>query len=81
MGDHIVSPKLPLLKPQQLVRALKRAGFYEHHQTGSHLQMKSLNRPELRVTIPVHAREIKQLVLKSILKQADLTIDELRKHL
>jgi predicted RNA binding protein YcfA (HicA-like mRNA interferase family) len=26
---------LPILKPKEVIRALQRAGFYIHHQTGS----------------------------------------------
>ncbi len=76
-----MSTELHPLKPGQLLRALKKAGFYEHHQTGSHLQLKHPQRPELRVTLLMHAREIKRSVLKSILKQADLTFAELKEYL
>jgi predicted RNA binding protein YcfA (HicA-like mRNA interferase family) len=76
-----VSQKLPILKPKQVVSGLKRAGFYKHHQTGSHLQLKHPDKPNLRVTVPIHAKTIKQAVLKSILKQANLTIEELSKLL
>jgi len=30
-------PRLPMVKPAQLVRALERAGFEIDHQTGSHV--------------------------------------------
>lgn len=28
--------KLPIVKPKEVIRALQKAGFYIHHQTGSH---------------------------------------------
>jgi predicted RNA binding protein YcfA (HicA-like mRNA interferase family) len=28
---------LPTLKPKEVLKALQRAGFYIHHQTGSHI--------------------------------------------
>jgi len=30
-------PRLPMVKPAQVVRALERAGFEIDHQTGSHV--------------------------------------------
>jgi predicted RNA binding protein YcfA (HicA-like mRNA interferase family) len=71
-------PKLPVLKPRQIVAALKRAGFYEMRQRGSHLQMK---RGNLLVTVPMHPGDLNPHVLRSILRQARITPDELRKLL
>jgi len=31
--------RLPTIKPIEAVRALKKAGFIEHHQKGSHLYL------------------------------------------
>jgi predicted RNA binding protein YcfA (HicA-like mRNA interferase family) len=31
-----MADKLPVLKAQEVVRALLRGGFYIHHQAGSH---------------------------------------------
>ncbi|MCH9029106.1 MAG: type II toxin-antitoxin system HicA family toxin [Bacteroidetes bacterium] len=45
-------PTLPIVKPTQAIKALKRAGFYIHHQTGSHARLLHKTKPELRVTIP-----------------------------
>ncbi len=67
-------PKPPALRPREVVRLLKRHGFYEARQTGSHLQMKNGN---LLVTIPMHSRDLNPLTLKSILRQARLTLGEL----
>ncbi|HEV2417719.1 MAG TPA: type II toxin-antitoxin system HicA family toxin [Terriglobia bacterium] len=44
-------PKPPVLRPKKLVAALKRAGFYEVRQSGSHLQLK---RGNFLVTVPMH---------------------------
>ena len=30
-------PRLPTVKPRQVIRALERAGFQIDHQTGSHV--------------------------------------------
>jgi predicted RNA binding protein YcfA (HicA-like mRNA interferase family) len=43
-------------------------------QRGSHLQLK---RGNLLVTVPVHAGDLNPFVLKSILRQAQMTVEEL----
>ena len=47
-----MSDKLPRVDCQDLIRALKRAGFVEHGQRGSHLHMKRESDGK-RVTVPV----------------------------
>ncbi len=69
--------RLPTLHPRQLVAALKRAGFIEHHQTGSHLYLWHPSR-ERMTSVPMHARDLKRGTAKAILKQAGLTEDEIR---
>ncbi len=67
--------RLPSLKPKDVVRALKKVGFEEHRQTGSHLMM--VHRGERRlIPVPIHAREMKRGLLVSIVKQAGLTQKE-----
>ncbi len=72
---------IPVLKPQEVVHALKRAGFYIHHRTGSHARLFHKTRPEIRVTIPIHSKDIPKWTLKRILKQADLTVEDFLKLL
>jgi len=33
--------KLPSLKPREIVKKLKKLGFIEYHQVGSHLTLKT----------------------------------------
>ena len=67
-------PKLPVLKPARVVRALRRLGFGIERQKGSHLQMMRGNR---LVTVLMHARDLNPAVLASILRQAGITAQEL----
>jgi predicted RNA binding protein YcfA (HicA-like mRNA interferase family) len=77
-----MSPRLPVLKPKQVIRALLRAGFAVHHQVGSHAQLRHTEKPHLRVTVPRHDRfDLPPPVLKSILRQAELTVEEFLKYL
>jgi len=72
-----MSPGLPVLKPRQVLRALLRAGFIVHHQTGSHAQLRHPGRPHLRVTVPRHDRfDLPVFVLRNILRQAELTVEQ-----
>jgi len=57
---------------------LLRAGFEIRHQVGSHIQMRHPKKSHLRVTIPRHDRfDLPLPVLKNILRQAELTVEEL----
>ncbi len=72
-----MNAELPLLKPRLILRALLRAGFYVHHQSGSHAQLRHANKTHLRVTVPRHDRfDIPRQVLRSILRQAELSVEE-----
>jgi predicted RNA binding protein YcfA (HicA-like mRNA interferase family) len=69
-------PKLPVLKAKEVVRALERASFYVHHQTGSYARLLHSTRTDLRVTIPIHSKDIPPFLLKRILKQAGLSEED-----
>ena len=66
-------PNLPTVKPREVVRALERAGFYLVRQRGSHAQYK---RGNLLITVPMHSGDLNPLTLRSILRQAKMTVDE-----
>ncbi|MFA7308886.1 MAG: type II toxin-antitoxin system HicA family toxin [Patescibacteria group bacterium] len=73
-----MAPKLPVLKPTVVVKALLRADFYIHHQSGSHIQLRHNLRLHLRVTVPFHSRfDLPPFVILSILKQSELTREQL----
>ena len=67
-------PKLPVLTPKQIIKILNSIGFREIRRRGSHIQLKKGN---LLVTVPYHNRDLNIGTLKSILRQAKLSIDEL----
>ena len=70
-----MSPKLPSVNARQLIRALKRAGFEEQRQRGSHLHLKR-DSDGKRVTVPVHkGRSIPTGTLRAILRDADISIE------
>jgi predicted RNA binding protein YcfA (HicA-like mRNA interferase family) len=71
-----MSPKLPRIDCLQLIRALKRAGFEEQRQRGSHLHLRRTADGK-RVTVPMHrGRTFPVGTLRAILRDADISVDE-----
>jgi predicted RNA binding protein YcfA (HicA-like mRNA interferase family) len=76
-----MAPSLPTLKPKEVLSALQRAGFYIHHQTGSHIVLKHPSQSSKRVVLPYHNKDLKRGTLQGILKQAGLSVKEFLKYL
>lgn len=71
-----MSGKLPRVDCEQLIRALKNAGFEEQRQRGSHLHMRRVSDLK-RVTVPVHKGRIVPVgTLRAILRDADISIEQ-----
>ncbi|RZB34621.1 MAG: hypothetical protein SRB1_00389 [Desulfobacteraceae bacterium Eth-SRB1] len=66
---------VPVLKPNKIVSILERLGFFEVRQKGSHRQFRH---PDGRgTTVPFHAgRDISPILLKKIVKDIRLTVEE-----
>ncbi len=73
--------KLPALKPKDVIAALTRAGFYVRRQSGSHARLLHRTRPELRVTVPIHNKDLPLGTLRNILRQANVTPEEFEQRL
>ncbi len=69
-----MSPRLPVASGSEVIRALGKAGFAEVSQRGSHVKLR--NADERTVIVPLH-RELAPGTLRSILRQAGLSVDEL----
>ena len=73
-------PKLPRLTAREIISVLEKAGFSLARQSGSHMIYK--NAAGKRVTVPFHAAKILHpKVLKSILRDADLSLERLQELL
>ena len=70
-----MTPTLPVVKAKACLKALQRAGFYIDHQVGSHARLFHRSKSELRVTLPIHNKDLPPGTLKSILRQAGLSVD------
>ena len=67
--------RMPRVTGKKVISALKSAGFIVVRVTGSH---HHLHKPGIKlVTVPVHAGEtLSPMLIKSILEQAGLTVEE-----
>lgn len=71
--------KLPVLTARELIAILKKLGFEESHTRGSHRTFKRIT-DHRRTTIPFHAgRALKKGLLRGILNDIGLTVEELNR--
>jgi len=76
----MTNERLPRLTTAEVIRVLERVGFFPVRQSGSHKLCKK--EEGKRVTVPYHAgRILHPKVLKSILRDAELTVRELKELL
>jgi predicted RNA binding protein YcfA (HicA-like mRNA interferase family) len=71
-----VTQRLPSLTPEEMVRALQKAGLHIVRETGKHVIMhkQGLRRP---IPIPRHVGGLKRGLQAKIIKEAGLTAEEL----
>ena len=74
-----MSPRLPRVTARQVIRVLEGLGFRQVRQSGSH---RIFRNDGTRVTVPSHGKKILHpKVVKSILTDVGLTVEEFRKLL
>ena len=67
---------LPSLKATQILKALKKAGFIEDRQKGSHLILINPT-TKARTVIPIHAgKDIKKPLVRAIIHDAQLSVED-----
>ena len=71
--------KLPVVSGNDCVKALEKAGFYFKRQEGSHIVLRR-DDPFLQVVVPNH-KELDRGTLRTIMRQAGMSIDEFTKLL
>jgi len=71
--------KPPVLKPREVEAVLEKLGFVIVRQRGSHRQYRH---PDGRnTTIPFHSgRDVSPVLLRQIVKETGMTIEEFLKH-
>jgi len=70
-----MNPKLPAVRPQEVVRALEQAGWKVHRRRGSHVSMYREGVAYV-ITVPLHRRDMPKGTLRGIIKDAGLTVEE-----
>jgi predicted RNA binding protein YcfA (HicA-like mRNA interferase family) len=68
-------PRLPTVRPRQVIQALQRVGFEIDHQTGSHIVLWR-STDGCRVVVPWHDRDLGRGLTLRIIKSAGLSRDE-----
>ena len=69
--------RLPAVNGKRVIQALTKAGFTVNRIVGSHHVMTYPGDQKRTVTVPLHgARDLKPGTLRSIIRQAGLTIDD-----
>jgi predicted RNA binding protein YcfA (HicA-like mRNA interferase family) len=53
-----------------------RAGFYVHHQTGSHVNLRHEKKAHLHVVVPRHSGDMAPKTIKSIIVQCEMTVEQ-----
>lgn len=73
----MTSGRMPRVSGKEVVAALRRGGWEISSVRGSHHYLRRSDRPG-KVTVAVHGTDILRLkTLKSILDQAELTVEDL----
>jgi predicted RNA binding protein YcfA (HicA-like mRNA interferase family) len=67
--------KLPVVSGREAVAAFQKVGYEVDHQTGSHVILRNAEPPYRRLTVPNH-KEIAKGTLRSLIREAGLTIEE-----
>ena len=67
-----------LYSAKEVVKALKRAGFYQVSQKGSHIKMRGFWRGKLQTIIVPNHKEIAIGTFQSILNQASMVLEEFK---
>ena len=70
-----MSSRTPKLTAKQIIKQLKKAGFREINQTGSHLKLFNTETRRTAI-VPIHSSKIIPIgTLKAIEKQADIKFE------
>lgn len=70
-------PKLPIVSGKDIVKVLGKIGFQHVRTTGSHAILNKFDsKGKISVTVPLH-KELAKGTLKSIMRQLNITLEQL----
>jgi len=71
-----MSPRLPVVSAQEAIKALQKIGYEVVRQKGSHIRLRKYQNIHCKpITIPNH-KQLKPGLLRSILNDANLSVEE-----
>lgn len=62
-------------KPKEVISILQKLGFLKKRQSGSHAVMFHPE-SQIAISVPMHTKDVKKGLMKSIIKQAKCTEEE-----
>ncbi len=68
---------LPRILGRAVMAAMRKIGYVEDRQHGSHVVLRNVRPPFRRLVVPDH-KEIAKGTLRAIIREAGLTVDEFR---
>ncbi len=68
-------PKLPVLKPKEVIKKFVKLGFIKDRQSGSHVILYRAQ-DKKRAVIPLHLKDIKKGTLSAILRESDVSKED-----
>ncbi len=70
-----MTSKIPVVSGMDCIKALEKIGYVVIRQKGSHIRLKDKNERLPAVTVPDH-KELRPGLLRKILNDADLTVED-----
>ena len=70
--------RLPQVKGNRLITALRKEGWQVDRTHGSHVIMRNEGKAIRRIVVPVHGNPLKPGLLRSILKNTELSVEALK---
>ena len=69
--------RLPRISGREVVKALRKVGYEQDRQRGSHIVLRQTTEPHRRIVVPDHD-EVATGTLRAIIRQVGLTVDEFK---
>jgi predicted RNA binding protein YcfA (HicA-like mRNA interferase family) len=69
--------ELPRISGRDVAKALRKIGYEQDRQRGSHIVLRQGDYPYRRVVVPDH-KEVAKGTLRAIIRETGLTVDEFK---
>ena len=70
---------IPILRAREIINVLLKLGFSIVRQRGSHVRLRHMLDATKNVSVPMHNNDVPPRILRSILKQAKITLSDFLK--